>query len=295
MAQRGEKLVTASTRTLSKQQRFALKATALYILIGIIGAVAILPFLWMLSTSFKEPTEAITVPPEWIPDPFILDNYIALFQNTILPFPLFIVNSIKISVLVVVGRLFICALGGYGFARLSFPGRDAAFAMLLASLMIPGMVTIFPLYFAYAEIGWIDTHWPLIIPPIVANTFGTFLMRQFFMTIPQDLEDAAIMDGASQFGIFWRIMMPLAGPALATLAIFTFMNTWNDFFNPLIFLNRTEKFTLPVGLAFFNDEFSTQYTKLMAGVVLSLIPMMVVYSFAQKYFTRGITLTGIRG
>lgn len=287
--------MAVSRMTLTKRQRFAIRAAGFYMLIVIIGTVTILPFLWMVSTSFKEPTEAIKVPPEWIPAPFILDNYISLFTSGILPFPWFIFNSVKIAVLVVVGRLFICALGGYGFARLNFPGRDAAFAMLLASLMIPPMVTVFPLYFGYAKIGWIDTHWPLIIPPIVANTFGTFLMRQFFLTIPQDLEDAAIVDGASHFWIFWRVMLPLSGPVLATLGIFTFMNTWNNFFDPLIYLNRTEKFTLPVGLAFFNDEFSTQYTKLMAGVVISLIPMLIVYSFAQKYFTRGITLTGIRG
>jgi ABC-type glycerol-3-phosphate transport system permease component len=166
--------------------------------------------------------------------------------------------------------------------------------MLLGALMIPSMVTVFPLYFAYARIGWIDTHWPLIIPPVVANTFGTFLMRQFFLTIPKDLEDAAIVDGASHFSIFWRIMLPLAGPVLATLTIFTFMSSWNDFFDPLIFLNRTENFTLTVGLAFFNNQDGAQYTRLMAGVVISLLPMLLVYSFAQKYFTRGIALTGLQ-
>lgn len=281
--------------SLSKSQRFAIRATLTYILIVLISALTVLPFVWMLSTSFKLPSEAIKVPPEWIPNPIIFDNYIELFTNSFLPFPRFVLNSLKIAVLVVLGRLFICSLGGYGFARLEFPGRDAAFGVLLASLMIPSMVMIFPLYFAYTKIGWIDTHWPLIIPPIVANTFGTFLMRQFFMTIPKDLEDAAVVDGASHFSIYWRIMLPLSGPVLATLAIFTFMNSWNDFFDPLLFLNRTENFTLTVGLAFFNDEFSTQYTKLMAGVVLSLLPMLAVYMFAQKYFTRGITLTGIRG
>jgi multiple sugar transport system permease protein len=135
----------------------------------------------------------------------------------------------------------------------------------------------------------------LTVPQIVANTFGTFLMRQFLMTIPKDLEDAAIVDGSGHFGVFWHIMLPLSKPVLATLGIFTFMSTWNNFFAPLIFLNRTQKFTLPLGLAFFNSQYSTQYTKLMAGVVVSLIPILIVYTFAQKYFTRGIALTGLKG
>lgn len=249
----------------------------------------------MLSTSLKVPTEAIKVPPEWIPDPVIFDNYASLITSPILPFPAFILNSVKIAAIVVVGRVFICSLAGYAFARLEFAGRDAAFAFLLLSMMIPSMVTIFPLYLMYARVGWIDTHWPLTVPLIVANTFGTFLMRQFMMTIPNDLEDSAIVDGATRFGVYWRIMLPLSKPVLATLGIFTFMNTWNNFFQPLIFLNRTNKFTLTVGLAFFNDQFSTQYTRLMAAAVVSLIPILTVYTFAQRYFTRGIALTGLKG
>lgn len=281
--------------TFSRRRRELLRAVYLYGLILIIGGITILPFLWMLSTSFKLPTEAIKVPPEWIPSPFIIDNYVLLFTSPILPFPSFIINSVKIAVVVVVGRLFFCSLAGFGFARLEFPGRDTAFALMLAALMIPNMVTIFPLYLMYARIHWIDTHWPLMVPMIIANTFGTFLMRQFMMTIPKDLEDSAIVDGANYFVVFWRIMLPLSKPVLATLAIFTFMNTWNDFFLPLIFLNTTSNFTLPVGLAFFNDEFSTQYTRLMAGVVVSLIPILAVYTFSQRYFTRGIALTGLKG
>jgi len=278
-----------------KPVRNVARAIVLYLLILMVGAITILPFLWMISTSFKLPTEAIKVPPEWIPSPFVLDNYASLFTSPILPFTSFVLNSIKIAAIVVVGRLFFCSLAGYGFARLEFPGRDTAFTILLTSMMIPSMVTIFPLYLMYSRIGWIDTHWPLTVPMILANTFGTFLMRQFMMTIPKELEDAAIVDGANHFGVFWRIMLPLCQPVLATLAIFTFMNTWNDFFHPLIFLNNTSRFTLPVGLAFFNSEFSTEYTRLMAGVVVSLIPILTVYTFCQRYFTRGIALTGLQG
>ena len=284
----------AMSRTTAWRVRVALLWTA----IVIVSLITLLPFLWMLSTSLKEPSEAL-VPPTtldtWIPKPVIVDNYTSLFKDTLLPFPAFFFNSVKIAFLVVVGRLFVCAIGGYAFATMEFPGRDAAFAMLLASLMIPSMVTIFPLYVAYARIGWIDTHYPLIVPQIVANTFGTFLMRQFFMTVPKELGEAAIVDGAGQFSIFTRIYLPLSGPVLATLAIFTFQNTWNDFFNALIFLNKTQNFTIPMGLAFFNSAYGTEYTRLMAGSCLSLIPVMIVYCFAQKYFTRGISLTGLKG
>ncbi len=275
--------------------RAAVRAGVVYAICLLVAFTTVFPFLWMLSTSFKEPTEAVVLPPQWIPNPFTLENYQSLFTSPILPFPLFFLNSVKITVLVVLGRLFICSLGAYGFARLSFPGRDVAFAVLIASLMVPDMIAIIPLYVAYAAIGWIDTHWPLIIPPIVANTFGTFLLRQFFLAIPKEFEEAALIDGASHWDIYWRIMLPLAKPALATLGIFTFMGTWNDFFHPLIYLNDTRNFTLPLGLAFFQGEFSTEYTRLMAGVMLAVLPILAVYAAAQQYFTQGITLSGIKG
>jgi multiple sugar transport system permease protein len=295
MAATGELIRTEDVVRTPSSSSGLVPVTAGYVTCVLVAAVTVFPFLWMLSTSFKEPTEAITLPPNWIPSPFILTNYTGLFTNALLPFPLFFLNSLKITSLVVVGRLIVCSLGAYGFARLQFPGRDAAFAMLLASLMVPEVVQVIPLYTAYAQIGWIDTHWPLIIPPIVANTFGTFLLRQFFMTIPKDLEEAAVIDGANHFQIYWRIMLPLAKPALATLAIFTFMGTWNDFFNPLIYLNSTKNFTLTTGLAFFQSSAATDYTRLMAGVMVSVIPILIVYSFAQKYFTEGVVMSGIKG
>jgi multiple sugar transport system permease protein len=295
MAAAGELLGERPVERAARSPR-ALTATAgRYALCLLVAAITVFPFLWMVSTSFKLPAEAITLPPKWIPSPFTIDNYVKLLTSDLLPFPLFFLNSLKITSLVVVGRLFVCSLGAYGFARLEFPGRDAAFAVLLASLMVPEIVQIIPLYIAYAQIGWIDTHWPLIVPPIVANTFGTFLLRQFFLSIPKDLEEAALIDGANHFDIYWRIMLPLAKPALATLAIFTFMGSWNDFLHPLIFLNSTRNFTLTVGLAFFQGSAGTDYTRLMAGVVVSVLPILIVYSFAQKYFTQGVILSGVKG
>jgi len=290
--------MAVASLTLSKTSAWRLRVTVLWILIVVIGAITILPFLWMISTSFKEASEAL-VPPTtldtWIPNPVDVTNYTGLFTDDLLPFLAFFLNSFKITALVMIGRLLISAMAGYGFAVLDFPGRDAAFALLIGSLMIPSIVTVFPLYSFYAQIGWIDTHWPLIVPQIFANTFGAFLMRQFFMTVPKELGEAAIVDGADQYRVFYHIYLPLSGPVLATLAIFTFQGTWNDFFNALIFLNSTQKFTIPMGLAFFNSNYDTEYTRLMAGSCLSMLPILAVYCFAQQYFTRGISLSGLKG
>lgn len=290
--------MAVASGVLPKTTTWRLRVTLLWILIVCIGAITILPFLWMVSTSLKQPSEAL-VPPatlaDWIPQPVDVTNYTGLFTDSLLPFVAFFINSLKVTFLVLVGRLLISALAGYGFAVLEFPGRDAAFAVLIGSLMIPSMVTIFPLYYMYAQIGWIDTLWPLIVPQILANTFGAFLLRQFFLTIPKELSEAAVVDGANQFRIFFHVYLPLSGPVLATLAIFTFQGTWNDFFNALIFLNNTKNFTVPLGLAFFNSNYDTEYTRLMAGSCLSMLPILVVYAFAQQYFTRGISLTGLKG
>ena len=268
--------------------------TATYVVCVIVALVAIGPFLWMLSSSFKEPGDVISLTPRLFPHPFTGENYAYLINNGVLPFIRFLGNSAYITVLVIIGRLLVCALGAYGFARLQFRGRDAAFGLLLASLMIPDMLMVLPLYSAYVKAGLIDTHFPLIIPPIVANTFGTFLLRQFFLTIPKEYDEAALVDGASHFRIFVSIILPLSKPALATLAVLTFVNVWNDFFGPLVYLSDVNKFTVPVGLAFFQTQDSTQYGPLMAGATLAIIPTVLVFVFAQKYFTRGISMTGIK-
>jgi len=277
-----------------RRPRRIVAPTATYVVCVIVALVAIGPFLWMLSSSFKEPGDVISLTPHLLPQPFTGENYAYLINNGVLPFIRFLGNSAYITVLVIIGRLMVCALGAYGFARLQFRGRDAAFGLLLASLMIPDMLMVLPLYSAYVKAGLIDTHFPLIVPPIVANTFGTFLLRQFFMTIPKEYDEAALVDGASHFRIFVSIILPLSKPALATLAVLTFVNVWNDFFGPLVYLSDVNKFTVPVGLAFFQTQDSTQYGPLMAGATLAIIPTVLVFVFAQKYFTRGISMTGIK-
>ncbi|GAB3410249.1 carbohydrate ABC transporter permease [Flindersiella endophytica] len=279
---------------MSARTRKISAATATYAGCVIMAAIAIGPFLWMVSSSFKQPSDVISLPPRLVPDPFTLENYAYLINNGILPFGRFLGNSAYITILVIIGRLLVCALAAYGFARLEFRGRDLAFGVLLGSLMIPEMLMVLPLYSAYVHLGLINTHFPLIIPPIVANTFGTFLLRQFFLSIPKEYDEAALVDGAGHFRIFASIILPLSKPALATLGVLTFVNVWNDFFGPLVYLSDLDKFTVPVGLAFFQTQDATQYGPLMAGATLAIIPTVVVFVAAQKYFTRGISLTGIK-
>jgi len=190
--------------------------------------------------------------------------------------------------------LLITPLAAYAFARLDFWGRDFAFSILLATLMVPSIVTLIPLYIIYRNIGWIDTHYPLWVPKVLHSVTAIFLLRQFFRQIPMDLEDAARLDGATTFQVYWRIMLPQVKPALAAVGIFAFLESWNDLFGPLIFLNTLELQTLPVALKLFQGEFFTQISVLMAGATLSIIPVLIVFFAAQKYFLQGITMTGIK-
>jgi multiple sugar transport system permease protein len=270
-----------------------------YLLLVLVAIPCLFPFLWMISTSFMAESESITWPPRFIPQDPTLEHYRYLLTSPtlmrILPFPTYVFNSLYIALVVMAGRVFVCSLAGYGFARIAFPGSKYLFGMLLASLMVPGIIRLIPLYHFYKEIGWLNTHWPLIAPAVLANTFGTFLMRQFMMTLPGELEDAARIDGSGTFGIFWRIALPLSKPAMAVVAIFTFQSSWNDFTTPVLYIDDIKKTTLPVGLAAFKGEFGAQYELLMAGSVIALLPILAVYLLFQRYFVEGIALTGIKG
>ena len=207
----------------------------------------------------------------------------------------FLWNSTYLAVLNVAGLLVVSSLAAYGFARLKFAGRDTAFALLLATAMIPGIVYLIPQYILYRNFGWIDTHYPLWVPRVMTPVIGTFLLRQFFKTIPQDLEDAARIDGASTFRIYWNIMLPQVKPGLAAVGVFTFLDSWNDLFGPLIFINSVELQTLPVALALYQGEFFTQTTLLMAGATITVLPVILLFVASQRYFIRGITMTGLKG
>jgi multiple sugar transport system permease protein len=277
-------------------QRTLLYAAQRLLIHGVVWVGAILmvmPFLWMLSTSLKTQGAALTYPPEWIPRPPQWNNYAEVVQS--FPFATFAFNSLKIAILGTVGQLISTSLGAYAFARMNFPGRQVLFVLLLATLMIPGHVTMIPTYILFSKLGWVNTHYPLFVPAWFGGAFGTFLIRQFFLTLPQDYSDAAAIDGAGHFHIFTRIYLPLAKPVLATLALFTFMNHWNEFLLPIIYLTNQEKMTLTVGLSYFRLQFNTLYHYLMAGTLLSIIPIFVLFVLLQKYFVRGIVMSGIKG
>ena len=259
----------------------------------IISSMFLLPFLWMVSTSLRTPAESFTLPPKWLPENPQFANYRKVVESV--PFSKFFLNSLLVSSLITLGQLITCSTAAYAFARLRFPGRNVLFVVLLSSLMIPIQVTIIPIFIMIRRFGLTDTLQSLILPSLI-SPFGVFLLRQFFLTIPKDLEDAATIDGANHFFIFTRIVLPLSKPALSALAVFTFNYHWNEFFRPLIFLNTYERMTLPLGLSILKGYFGTgSVSVIMAGVTLAVLPVLIAFIFAQRYLVEGITLTGMKG
>jgi len=262
-------------------------------LILISGAVVmVLPFLWMLSTSFKAPGKTFVYPPEWIPAPIVWENYPNMW--TALPFGKFFIDSVKIAGLTTIGQLVTCSMAAFAFSILKFRGREFLFLLLIATLMIPYQVTLIPTFILFSKIGWVGTHLPLWVPAFWGGAFGTFLLRQFYLTIPIDLAESARIDGASIWQIFRYIYVPLSGPAMAALAIFTFMWSWNDLLNPLIYVAELDQLTLTIGLSFFQNQYGGKWTLMMAGAVVSILPILVIFFFAQKYFIQGIAMTGLK-
>ena len=264
----------------------------LYLIMITASVIMLLPFFWMVSTSLKEPGAVFLYPPQWIPDPIDWGNYTKIFQ--VLPFSRFYLNSFVHAGSVTILQLITCSLAGYAFARLRFPGRDTLFMGYLATLMIPGQVVIIPNFILLRTIGWIDTYQALILPNAF-SAFGTFLLRQFFMSLPEELEDAARIDGCGYFGIYWYVILPLSKPALTSLTIFTFLGQWNNFIWPLIVINSVEMNTLTVGLRTLQGQYNTAWTLLMAGSVLALLPILIMFFLGQRYFIKGVTLTGMGG
>ena len=265
------------------------------VLLFIFGIIMAVPFLWMVATSLKERSQVFIFPPSFIPNPMKWSNYAEIWTRNIPMFQAYL-NSIKITTLVTLGTLFNCSIAGYAFAKIKFPGRGFFFAALLATMMIPGQVTLVPMYILMARIGWVDTHLPLIIPPVMVNAFGVFLMRQFFLSVPDELLDAARIDGATPFQMFSKVSMPLVTPALVTLGIFTILSSWNSFLGPLIYLNTPEKFTVPLVINYFSSVIGgTDWSVMMAAITTALAPMVILYLLFQRYFIQGIARTGIKG
>lgn len=263
-----------------------------YLILGVGLIVVMSPFLWMALSSVKSEGEIRRVPPTWWPEAPTLDNFRDLFAR--LDFPQFFSNSTLVAVVVTLGNLVFCSMLGYVLAKSEFAGKKLLFRVVLGTLMIPGMVTLVPLFVLVANMGMVNTYWGLILP-FLAAPFGVFLMRQFFQSIPDELIDAARVDGASEARIFAQIVMPLAKPALATLAILTFLGSWNNFLWPLVVATTEDKYTLPVALALYSTgQNQTDYGLLLAGAVVVVVPVLIVFLLLQRYFVQGVAMTGIK-
>ena len=261
-----------------------------FLILGAIFMAA--PFLWMLTTSLMSTAQAFSVPPTFIPNPVLWGNYLQSFNA--LPFNLAYMNSFIVAGSVTICQLITCSMSGYAFARLEFPGKNIIFFAFLATLMIPFQLTIIPIFLTMKIVGLLDTLLSLILPAALFSAFGVFLMRQFVMGLPVELEEAAIVDGANRWTIFWRIVLPLLKAPLAALGIFAFLGQWNDFFRPLIMLNTPSNFTVPLMLNQFRGQYATEWTLVMAGSVIAVVPVLIVYILAQRQIIAGIAMTGLK-
>ena len=280
-------------RANAKGDLYVAQRVLVYALLIAFGAIVALPFFWLVSTSLKAPGQLFKLPIEWIPNPFMWSNYPR--ATTYIPFFTYFGNTLYIAGFNVVANVISSSLVAYGFSRINWPGRNAVFIVLVSTLILPFAVTLIPTFIVFRNLGWIGTPNPLTIPALTANAFHVFLLRQFFMTIPQELSQAAKIDGASEFQIYWRLILPLAKPALAVVALFTFIGSWNDFLGPLIYLTKKETFTLSLGLYGFLTRSGNQWGLLMAAVTIMISPVIVLFFLAQRTFIEGITLTGIKG
>jgi len=288
-----------TTALVEKQRKPPLRrqfaALLRHVVLIIVTIAFLMPFYWMLISAFKENTMVFSNPIKWFPNPIRWQNFPEAFNYPGFPFLKFLWNSTYYAGMVTLGTVISCSLAGYAFARLRFPGRDALFSLTVASLMIPGIVTFIPVFLLFKNLGWLGSYKPLIVPAFFGNAFFIFLMRQFFKTMPEELADAARVDGASEFVIFWRIMLPLVQPALIVMSVFTFLWTWHDFFGPLIYLNQQDQYPLSLGLYAFRSRRSTEWGLMMAGATLTTFPLVILFFFAQRYFLQGIKLTGLKG
>lgn len=268
------------------------QAVIVYVLLASLVIIMLGPYLYIFSSSFKETYTLISIPPQLIPEQFVWDNYIYILNE--LPFSLWFFNTILVALLVTVGTVLIDALAAYAFAKKQFWGRDFLFGLMLATIMIPGALLLIPAFLITNWLGLLNSYGGLIIPAL-ANVLGVFLLRQFMQTIPEELEHAARIDGCSDFGVFWRIILPLSAPALATLSIVVFTSQWNNLVWPLVVLNDKDLYTLPLGLALLRSEFQVNYGITSASAFLSVVPLLIVFLFLQRYFLEGLTVGAVKG
>ncbi|MCD6291700.1 MAG: carbohydrate ABC transporter permease [Anaerolineae bacterium] len=293
MASRVSYIATATKRARRQRIRKLTRELFGHLLLLPLSIVYMIPFFWMLSTALKTDQQVMAWPPVWIPHPIAWDNFPKAIQ--FFPFWLFLKNTLIIAVFGVIGIVISSSLVAYSLARIHWPGRDILFGITVATMMLPYHVTMIPLFIVFKNLGWINTFLPLIVPAWFGGAFYIFLLRQFFMTIPQELSDAARIDGASELRSYLQIVLPLAKPALATVALFEFLGRWRDFLGPLIYLQDQKKYTISLGLSYFRLEHGTEWQLLMAASLTLTIPIIILFFFTQRTFIQGITLTGIKG
>jgi len=270
-----------------------IQKTIACILLTIMALVYVFPLYWLFVTALKTDTEVFLVPPTLFPVMPQWQNFPAATEY--IPFWRYMGNTFVIAGLTIVATLLSCTLVAYGFARIKWPGRNIIFLLFLSTIMLPSQVTMIPLYIIYRRIGWIGTIWPLVAPSFFGNALFVFLLRQFLLSIPQDLSDAARIDGANELGILWHVMLPLMRPALATVALFTFVNVYRDFLGPLIYLTDQDQWTISLGLKLFQNMYGAQWQLMMAASTLAMLPTLLLFFLTQRTFIKGIALTGIKG
>jgi ABC-type glycerol-3-phosphate transport system permease component len=273
--------------------RRALSAGAIH---GVLIAGLVLvffPIAWALSTSLKNPGDIFLFPPTWIPNPIRWENYVDAMTKA--DFGRYFLNTTIITLVDIVAKVMSCSLVAFAFARLRWWGRDVLFMVMLSTLMLPQQVTLIPQFIIYRQLGWIDTFLPLIVPNLFGGPFFTFLLRQFFLSIPTDLDDAARIDGCSSWSVYWRIILPLSRPALMMVAIYVFNITWNDFFGPLIYLHNRNNYTISLGLQAFQTQAGPEWHLIMAASLVAMLPVLILFFFGQRYFIQGVVFSGVKG
>lgn len=288
-----ESLKKASQARRRVERRDIAKRLLLTLLAFVMAATFFLPLLWLLSSSLKTEQQIFAFPPVWIPNPVMWSNYVEALTSA--RFDLFFRNTLVIAVTTSVGVTLSSALVAYGFSRIQWPGRDALFFVVLTTMMIPYQVTMVPLYIVFSKIKWVGTYLPLIVPYFTGSAFSIFMLRQFFRTIPQELTDAAKIDGCSELGIMWRIIFPLSRPAIAMVILFRVLGAWGEFLEPLIYINRVKQYTLSLALMLFRGMYFTEWELLMAASATIAIPVVIVFFLTQRTFIEGITFTGLKG
>jgi multiple sugar transport system permease protein len=289
------RLLTTDQLRQRKLVRLMLSSLISHTILIIFAAMFIIPFVWLVITSLKPLDQVFTDPLIWIPKPIVWYNYVEALTTPAFPFLMLLRNTLFYVIMTTIGTVISSTIVAYGFARLQFAGRDTLFAITLSTMMLPGIVTLIPTYVLFKTLSWVGSYLPLIVPTFFGAAFNIFLLRQFMMTVPWDLTDAAVVDGAGDFTILWRIMVPLIKPALLVIAVFNIMYIWNDFFGPLIYLSDQSQYPLVMGLYAFKTRFAIKYNLMMAATLATCFPLIALFFVAQRYFIEGITLTGLKG